>query len=312
MAIVLVTGGAGFIGSHVVERLIEQGHTVRVLDDFSTGSAENLTAVRGRVQVLEASILDASAVRSAVQGCEAVIHLAARISVPESVLHPAAFMETNVTGTAMVLSEALSAGVHRVVMASSAAVYGTEVEPPHNEGTISTFQPSPYAVSKFAMEELGKEFTKRRLTCASLRMFNVFGPRQRADSGYAAAVPSFMAACATGRNPLIYGDGSQTRDFTYVENAAEAFVRAAFLPGISGIYNIGSGKATTISQLCALIIQTSGAKAKPQFGAPRPGDLKHSFADTTKAVKILGVREAVPLSEGLKKTWEWFSRKNQG
>ena len=307
MVTVLVTGGAGFIASHVVERLLEQGHDVRVLDDLSTGSRDNLKNVLGRIKLVEGSILNRDVVRTAVQGCDAIMHLAARTSVPESISHPAAYMETNVTGTAVVLSEGLAAGVRRVVMASSAAVYGTEIEPPHIENTISSFRQSPYAVGKLAMEELGKEFSKRGLSCVSLRLFNVFGPRQRADSDYAAAIPAFMQACLEGSNPILFGDGTQTRDFAYVENVAESFIRAAMLPGISGVYNIGSGKPVTIKELCNYIISISEAEVTSAYGPPRAGDIKHSFADTTRAFNHLGVREMVTLQEGLKKTWEWLS-----
>jgi len=305
--ITLVTGGAGFIGSHVVERLLAEGHVVRILDDLSTGDLSNLRDSSDKVQVIKGSILDKELVRGAVAGCQNVIHLAALTSVPGSIERPSEYMEVNVVGSANVLAAAKDAGVRRVVMASSAAVYGNEVEAPMTESNVSAHRCSPYAVSKYAMEDLGKDFSKRGLNCISLRLFNVFGPRQRADSGYAAAIPAFMDACKKGKNPTIHGDGNQTRDFTYVGNVAEAFVRAATLPGIGGVYNIGSGRTITINELCSAIIKTSGASVSATHEAERAGDLKNSSADISRAFKHLGLRESQPITEGLKTTWDWFS-----
>lgn len=305
--ITLVTGGAGFIGSHVVERLLAEGHVVRVLDDLSTGDEANLQDVSDQIQVIKGSILDKALVRGSVAGCQNVIHLAALTSVPGSIKNPSEYMEVNVVGSANVLAAAKDAGVRRVVMASSAAVYGNEVEAPMTESNVSGHRCSPYAVSKYAMEDLGKELSKRGLNCISLRLFNVFGPRQRADSGYAAAIPAFMDACKKNKNPAIYGDGNQTRDFTYAGNVAEAFVRAATLPGIGGVYNIGSGRTITINELCSEIIKISGADVKAAHEAERAGDLKNSSADISRAFKHLGLREGQAITEGLKTTWDWFS-----
>lgn len=310
--ITLVTGGAGFIGSHVVERLIAEGHTVRALDDLSTGDRYNLQDCAEKAQFIKGSILDKELVRGAVAGCQNVIHLAAKTSVPESIAKPTEYIEANVLGSANVMSAAKEAGVRRVVMASSAAVYGNELEPPLAETAVSSFRCSPYAVSKYAMEEIGRDFSKRGLNCISLRLFNVFGPRQRADSGYAAAVPAFMEACKKGKSPVIFGDGNQTRDFTYVGNVAEAFVRAATLPGIGGVYNIGSGKVTTVKELCEAIIEVSGTEVRATHESERPGDLKHSFADISRAFKHLGLRETHSLNEGLKITWEWARDRRGG
>jgi len=305
MTTVLITGGAGFIGSHIAERFIQEGHVVKILDDFSTGSESNLYAIRDKIQIIKGNILDYETVRGSVAGCQVVVHLASKISVPESVANPSEYMAIMVTGSANVLDASLKAGVRRVVMASSAAVYGTEIEPPHTESMTSSFRASPYAVGKQAMEELGKEFHKRGLPCVSLRLFNVFGPRQRADSGYAAAIPAFMDACIKEENPIIYGDGTQTRDFTYVGNVAEAFLRAAFLPGVGGIYNVGGGKGVTVTDLCNTIISISGKNVHPVYAQERPGDLKHSHADMMRTLKGLGLREIDTVPEGLKKTWQW-------
>ena len=308
MPITLVTGGAGFIGSHVVEKFLAQGHMVRVFDDLSTGATSNLPSLNSSVSIIKGSILDRQAIAEAVVGCDFVIHLAAKISVPESIEHPAEYMEVLVTGSAIVLDECRKAHVKRVVLASSAAVYGTEVEPPHVEATLSSFRSSPYAVGKLAMEDLARDFSKRGLPCVCLRLFNVFGPRQNVSSGYAAAIPAFISSVIKGHDLTVFGDGFQTRDFTYVENVAEAFFRAATLPGVGGSYNIGSGKPTTVNELAELILAISQVKVQIVHVPERPGDIKPSFADTTRALKHLGVREAITLPEGLSKTWQWFKK----
>ena len=303
---VLVTGGAGFIGSHLSEALAAK-HEVVVLDDLRNGSRENLEGIP-KVRLVEASILDRAALEEAVQGCRAVFHLAALTSVPESVLDPARYSRVNTGGTATVLDAAVQAGARRFVLASTSAVYGDLDTPASEDAPPKPL--SPYAASKAAAENLCQEFAaSTKLTTVSLRLFNVYGPRQRADSAYASVIPAFVTALLAGRRPVLYGDGDQTRDFLHVRDAARFFLAAADAAAsrVSGkVYNAASGKSVSINHLLALAKRTTGSSLEASRVQPREGDVRRSAANVQRARRDLKVRAEVPLETGLRELVAWY------
>lgn len=299
----LVTGGAGFIGSHLVEGLLTAGWHVRVLDDFSTGNAANLTAMAERVQLTRGSVLDPATVSAATAGCEVIFHLAALPSVVKSVEDPALVHEVTATGSLHVLDAARRQGVRRVVYAGSSSAYGDQ---PGTERTeMDALLPlSPYAASKLAGEHYCQAFTASYgLETVRLRFFNVFGPRQDAKNPYSGVIALFIAAMSAGRTPTIFGDGKQARDFVYVANVVQALLRAADAPGVSGgVYNIGNGGSTTILELVRDLNELLGKDIRPIFAPPRAGDVRLSQADIRRARAELGYEPRVSFREGLAKT----------
>jgi UDP-glucose 4-epimerase len=305
MAKCLVTGGAGFIGSHLVEALVEQGHAVRVLDNFSTGSRENLAAVRPRIEVMEADLTDLDAVRAAVRGVEVVFHQGALASVPRSVADPLATHQVCATGTLHVLMAAREAGARRVVYAASSSAYGASTRLPKNE-TDPTLPLSPYAVAKLAGEQYCAAFSEvYGLETVRLRYFNVFGPRQSPDSPYAAVIPLFLQAMLAGRSPVIHGDGLQSRDFTFVADVVQANLLAAEAPGVRGkVYNIACGNRTSLLELVAKINDLLGTAIRPVHDAARPGDVRHSQADISQVRQDLGYAPRTDMVHGLRRCLE--------
>jgi UDP-glucose 4-epimerase len=300
----LVTGGAGFIGSHVVTELLERGHVVRVLDNFSTGRRGNLTASDGDVEVFEGDVRSYERAHNAVKGCDCVIHLAALPSVPRSVQDPLTTSAVNVTGTLNTLLAARDAAVRRVVLASSSSVYGANETMPKHEG-VAPEPISPYAVSKLAAEQYARAFwAVYGLETVSLRYFNVFGPRQDPNSQYSGVVPRFMRLALEGGDPVVFGDGLQSRDFTYVANVVDATLSAATVDEAAGsICNIGCGAPKTVLDLIAAISRVSARRISPQFAPPRLGDVKHSFADITVARRVLGYEPRIDFDTGIALTF---------
>ncbi len=299
----LVTGGAGFIGSHIVERLVEMGEPVRILDNFSTGKRENLAGVLDRIEIVEGDLRDPEAVRRAVTGVRTVFHQAAVPSVPRSIADPETTMDVNVMGTLNLLQAARDAGCKRIVFASSSSVYGNTPVLPKTE-TMTPSPLSPYAVSKLTGEHLCSVFTHVfGLETVSLRYFNVFGPRQDPHSQYAAVIPKFVQALKTGDEPTIFGDGEQSRDFTYVANVVDANLRAATADGVAGrVFNVASGRAVSINTLLATIAERMGVEARPRYCPPRPGDVRDSLADIAAARECLGYQVSVPFEDGIAQT----------
>jgi UDP-glucose 4-epimerase len=305
MATCLVTGGCGFIGSHLVEALARGGHQVRVLDDLSTGRRENLQGVGERIDFLLGSVTDADAVRSAVQGREWIFHLAALPSVPRSLEDPMATHAVCATGTLHVLEAARLVGVKRVIYTASSSAYGGSTGVVKREDDCLA-PLSPYAAAKLAGEHYCSCYTSvYGLETVRLRLFNVFGPRQTADSPYTGVIALFLAALCTGLPPTIYGDGIQSRDFTYVDNAVQALLRAAVAPSAPGnVYNIGNGARTTVRALLDHLNQLLGCDVQPVYGPPRPGDVRHAQADITRAQSDLQYQPHISLAEGLRRTAE--------
>lgn len=307
---VLVTGGAGFIGSHLVAKLASQGADIRVLDDFSSGREGNLAAVEaaGSVQVVRGDIRDLETCRRACEGRSMVFHQAARGSVPRSLKDPAATIAVNVSGTANVLAAARDAGVERVVYASSSSVYGDSEVLPKREGEEG-LPLSPYALSKVMNEQLAKTFGECfGLCCIGLRYFNVYGPRQDPAGPYAAVIPRFFQAYADGQRPSVYGDGQQSRDFTFVADAVEANLLAArgATEACGRAYNVGAGNRTTVLDLAARISELVGQEGGVEHLPPRTGDVPHSRADLSTVTESLGFRPSISLDEGLALTWKSF------
>lgn len=299
----LVVGGAGFIGGHLVEALCAQGHSVRVLDDFSTGSMVNLQAVRGDLTVDQGSILHPETVDSACQGVSCVFHLAAISSVTQSMSEPVLAHEINATGTLNVLRSASQAGA-RVVFASSAAVYGESIEP-----SAESAKPMP-ATFYGAQKLLGENYlcslaATGQLSGLSLRYFNVYGPRQPLDSAYSGVIGAFFKACLAGQPLTINGDGAQSRDFIYVTDVVEATIRAWRNPGANGIArNVGTGRATSVLQLASIVTRTAGVDLRVDNQPEREGDVAHSCADPALAESELGFRARTSLETGLRATWQ--------
>jgi UDP-N-acetylglucosamine/UDP-N-acetyl-alpha-D-glucosaminouronate 4-epimerase len=302
---VLVTGGAGFIGSNLVRGLLARGDDVRVLDNFSTGRRENLDELD--VELVEGELRSYERVHAAVRGCELVFHQGALGSVPRSVQDPLTTSAVNVEGTLNVLLAARDAGVRRVVCASSSSVYGAAPDLPKVE-TLPTLPISPYAVAKLAAEGYCRAFSQvYGLETVALRYFNVFGPRQDPNSQYSAVIPHFITAALQGKGVTIFGDGEQSRDFTYVDNVVEANLLAMKASDVSGqTYNIACGYRISLNDLVASIGRILGRTIEPEYGPPRPGDVRHSMADITLAREQLGYEVGVSFDEGLAQTIDHY------
>lgn len=296
----LVTGGAGFIGSHIVDELVRRGETVRVLDNLATGKRQNLARVWDQIEFIEGSLTDPATVQAAMQGVDYVLHQGALPSVPRSVADPATSHEINVTGTVNVLIAARDAGVRRLVYAASSSAYGNSPTLPKRED-MPTNPLSPYAVSKLAGEHYCRAFYQvYGLETVCLRYFNVFGPRQDPKSQYAAVIPKFIAMIRRGERPTIYGDGAQSRDFSYVANVVQANLLAATAPPAAGrVMNVACGQRHTLLDLVAALNRLLGTHLAPVFLADRAGDVKHSLADIAAAKELLGYEVLVPFEEGL-------------
>jgi UDP-glucose 4-epimerase len=304
---VMVTGGAGFIGSHLAEALVRLGAAVVVLDDLSGGTRESLAAI-GECEFIEATLLDQAAVARAVAGCRYVFHLAALGSVPASVERPRAFHDVNVTGTLNLLEAARKANVQRLMFAASSSAYGDNAVPWVE--TMAVQPQSPYAATKVAGEALLRAYAgSYGLDTASLRYFNIFGPRQNANSAYAAVIAAFAKALLEGKRPTIYGDGTQSRDFTHVANAVHANLLAArkAQPLAGETLNVGCGQAVTVNELARMMAKALGqSDVTPIHVAERAGDLKHSYADLGRARQVLGYEPIVGFGAGLQETIGWY------
>ena len=299
----LVTGGCGFIGSHIVQALVQRGDTVRVLDNLSTGKLKNLDAVKGDVELIQGDICDAQAVAQAVQQVEIVFHQAALASVPLSVNDPLATHQACVTGTVNVLDQARRANVRRVMYAASSSAYGNSPWAAKRESDPPS-PLSPYAAAKLAGEEYCQAFYQSYgLETVCLRYFNVFGPGQDPKGAYAAVIPAFIMKMRSGQRPLIFGDGKQSRDFTYIANVVAGNLAAASAAGAAGnVYNIASGKSYSLLELITALNQVLGLALEPIFEPARIGDVKDSLADISKAQLELGYLPTVGFFEGLEKT----------
>jgi nucleoside-diphosphate-sugar epimerase len=303
----LVTGGAGFIGSNTVDELVRRGNSVIVLDDLSAGKEKNLAAVREKIEFVRGSITDRSTVESACRGVDYVLHLAARTSVPRSVKQPLETNQINVDGTLNVLVAARDAGVRRIVFASSSSVYGdTPTLPKHEAMPPSPI--SPYGVSKLVGELYGRVFHRiYGLDFVALRYFNVFGPRQDPGSPYSGVLSLFITAMRDAAEPTVFGDGEQSRDFTFVENVVRANIAACETPGLGGlICNLGTGGRYTLNYTLQLLGQFAGRVAKAKHTAPREGDIRDSQADISLARQKFAFDPRVAFEEGLRRTWDWY------
>jgi nucleoside-diphosphate-sugar epimerase len=305
--IYLVTGGAGFIGSHMVEALLSAGHTVRVVDNFSTGKRENLAHVIDRIDLYEFSITDRERLAEAMQDVDYVFHLAALASVPRSVSDPILSNEHNVTGTLDVLVAARDAGVKRVVYAGSSSAYGN-VESEYKAEDMPPRPLSPYAVAKLAGEHYCQAFTSvYGLETVTVRYFNVFGPRQDPLSTYAAVIPKFVTSMLDSKSPVVEGDGLQTRDFTYIDNVVHGSLLACHAPGVAGeTFNIACGARINLLEMIDLLNNFMGKSILPVFTDPRPGDVRHSRASIEKARRLLAYEPVVSFEEGLARTLAWY------
>lgn len=308
----LVTGGAGFIGSHLTEALLKRGAAVRIFDNFATGKESNIAHLAGQVEVVQGDLRDLAAVRAAVEGVEVVFHQAALASVPRSVADPLTTLECNVNGTQHVLLAARDAKVRRVVYASSSSVYGNTLTLPKRE-TMPTTPMSPYALHKATGEQLCRLFTQLYgLETVALRYFNVFGPRQDPTSHYAAVIPRFLRALLNGQRPVVFGDGEQTRDFTYISNVVQANLLAAEAPEAVGqAMNIGCGKQISLNELLRLAKSLSGTTIEADYQEPRAGDVHDSLADIQLAQQLLGYRPEAQFADGLVRTLEALRNANE-
>jgi UDP-glucose 4-epimerase len=305
----LITGGAGFIGSHLAEELVRQGRPVRVLDDFSTGLWSNLAQLYPTPELVEGSLTDPAVVAKAMHGVGVVYHLGALASVARSVDNPAATHAACATGTLNLLDAARKSGVRRVVYAASSSAYGGSSGTPTGQSEdLPVVARSPYAAAKLAGELYMQAFAHTYgIETVRLRFFNIFGPRQRADSPYSGVIALFTAAMSQGRRPTIQGDGQQSRDFTYVANAVLALLRAAEAPEVSGnVYNVGTGQTITVLELVAALNRILGTNLAPIFAPARTGDVKFSKADIRRTRAELGYEPVVSFEDGLRHTVEWY------
>ena len=307
MSSYLVTGGAGFIGSNIVEALVKKGERVKVIDNFVSGKRTNLSSVSDKIELIEGDIRDLSLLRKVTKGVDYILHQAALRSVPKSVGDPVSYNEVNVGGTLNVLLAAKEAGVKRVVCASSSSIYGDTETFPEKEMHLP-LPISPYAASKLAGEHYCHVFSKiYGLETACLRYFNVFGPRQSLESQYAVVVPRFIISMLNNESPPVHGDGKQSRDFTYIDNVVEANILAAHTPGVSGeVFNVACGKDYTVLNLVDQLNKIMNKNLKPKFTPPRPGDVQRTLADISNARKLLKLEIKVNFEQGLKKSVDWF------
>lgn len=303
----LVTGGAGFIGSHLTRQLLKNGETVRVIDNFSTGKRENLADLIDRIELVEGDLTDPQATAAAVQGVSYILHQAALPSVPRSVADPITTDLNNTRGTLELLVAARDAKVRRVVQACSSSAYGDTPTLPKVE-TMIRAPLSPYACSKAAGELYGCAFfATYGLEYVGLRYFNVFGPRQDPSSQYAAVIPKFITAYMRGEQPVVFGDGTQSRDFAYIDNVVQANLKACTAPAAAGkIFNIACGERIDLLQVLGLLAGHFGAAIEPRFEPRRSGDVKHSLADISRARELLGYEPEVLFADGLARTVAWF------
>ena len=306
MALYLVTGGAGFIGSHLTEELARRGERVRVVDSLITGKRENLAHIRG-VDFVEGDLADLDTARRVVEGADFVLHQAAIPSVPRSVQDPLTSHRANIDATLNLLIAARDAHVKRVVYAGSSSAYGDTPTLPKTE-TMPTAPLSPYALQKLVGEQYCQMFTRLYgLETVTIRYFNVFGPRQDPSSPYSGVISLFISALCEGRQPVIYGDGEQTRDFTYVANVVDGVLRACLAQGVSGdVINVATGGRISINLLFRSVRDLVGARVDPVYSPARAGDVRDSQADIEKARRLLGYEPQVPFEEGLNKTVEWY------
>jgi len=309
----LVTGGAGFIGSHLVRTILARGDAVRVLDNFATGRRDNLEGLEGPVRLIEGDLRDPDAVREAVEGVDYVLHQAALSSVPRSLEDPAATTEVNVVGTAVLLEQSRRAGVRCLVAASSSAVYG-ELPDEIKVETLPCEPISPYGASKLAAEEYYRTYARSLgLPTVALRYFNVFGPRQDPDSAYAAVLPRFMKAWSEGRPPTIYGDGEQSRDFTYIDNVVAANLLACESEAARGrAINVACGGSIRVNELASMVREAMGSGIEVEHVGERAGDIRHSRADIGPARQTLGYEPTVGFREGIERTVAWFLGQDAG
>ncbi len=306
MTVSLVTGGGGFIGSHLVEALLAEDHEVRVVDNFSTGKRENLASVAGKISLHETNITDD--LQGAMQGVDYVFHLAAIASVPRSIADPQLCHDVNVTGTLNVLNAARQAGVKRVIYAASSSAYG-DIEADSQEESMSPKPLSPYGAAKLAGEYYMQTFYHvYGLETVCLRYFNVFGPRQDPNSEYAAVIPKFATAILKGQAPTIFGDGKQSRDFTFIGNTIQGNLLAMKSPNTAGqVMNVACGQSYTLLDVVRVINDYLGSNIKPVFAPARAGDIKHSKANIAKAETLLGYKPAISFSDGVYRTVSWFA-----
>lgn len=304
---VLVTGGGGFIGSHLVRGLLEEGYRVRAIDNFSSGHRANLAGVEGDVEVVEGDICNSNVLTRAFRGVDYCLHQAAIPSVPRSIESPWHTNRVNVEGSLNVFLAARAAGIRRVVYASSSSVYGNVPE-----GFISESRPrapfSPYGISKATAEQYAEAFSQLYdMDIVGLRYFNVFGPRQDPSSQYSAVVPLFISRLLGGEKPFIHGDGEQSRDFSYVKNVVRGNLLAMRAPGtVEGVYNIACGRTTTVNGLVDTLNDLMGLRVEPEYDPERRGDIRYSCADISLASEVLGYEPVVHLREGLEKTIAWY------
>jgi UDP-glucose 4-epimerase len=312
----LVTGGAGFIGSHLVDDLIRDGHSVRILDDFSTGLQDNLAHHGSQVEIVSGSLTDPAAIERATAGVKTIYHLGALASVARSVEAPAVSHAACATGTVLLLDSARKAGVKRVVYAASSSAYGgTSSQAGQTEDILPTCL-SPYAAAKLAGEYYMQAFAATYgLETVRVRFFNIFGPRQRADSPYSGVIAIFTAMMKRGDAPTVHGDGLQSRDFTFVSNAVQALRKAAAADATvasGNVYNVGTGQSVTVLDLVAALNKILGTNLNVTHGPPRAGDVKYSLADISRTRRDLGYKPLVSFEDGLRKTVEWYESLKPG
>src|SRR5580704_15284936 len=309
MAVYLITGVGGFIGSSLAHELLQRGEQVRGVDNFSTGKRENLAQILGQIDFREADLLDLDAMKSACAGVDYVLQQAAIPSVPKSVLDPIASNRANVDGTVNVLVAARDARVKRVIYAASSSVYGDTPTLPKHEG-MTTDPISPYAVAKLASEHYLTSFYRcYGLATVALRYFNIFGPRQDPSSAYSGVLAKFITQMLAGKPPTIFGDGEQSRDFTYIDNAVDANLLACKAPAaqVAGkVFNVATGRRVTLNQTFTLLKTLTSYSGSPLYAAERGGDIKHSLADISAAEEHLGYKPKVNFEEGLRRTVEWY------
>ena len=313
MALYLVTGGAGFIGSNLVRHVLARGDNVRVLDNFSTGKRENIEEVASQIELVEGDLCDAEKVRQAVDSVDYILHQAALPSVPRSVELPLESHASNTTGTLMLLQAARDGKVRRLVYASSSSAYGANETLPKQE-SMRTEPMSPYAVAKLASEHYCLIFHKLYgLETVALRYFNIFGPRQDPNSPYSGVISQFIDALASNKTPVIFGDGGQTRDFTYIDNVAQANLAACHSKkGVGRVFNIGCGQRFSINQLWESMAAQAGVDTVAEYRDSRPGDVRHSLADITRAKEDLGYVPRVDFAQGLKQTLQFYGVLREG